>query len=139
MCIRDSFEGTTANRALGAWMRAYRPYKHEKVMPWWDGRARYADSLVVTVDRFRQGMWDYHSDALARAEKIGLSGGHEYAWGYRPRVKGFDELGLRVFGSSNVQMVTGCVRSASPSPCWRSGAQSRSGEELEVSGELVQH
>lgn len=101
------FEGTTANRALGAWMRAYRPYKHEKVMPWWDGRVRYADSLTVTVNRFRKGMWDYHSDALARAESIGLSGGHEYAWGYRPRVKGCDDLGLRVFGSSNVQMVTG--------------------------------
>ena len=100
--------GTPQNRRLGFFMRTYRPYKHEKVMPWYDGRVRYADSLVVTEKQFADKGQTYIDQAAERMRVLGLEGDPSYHWGRRPWVAKHKTTGLHLRSFDNrVHLLTG--------------------------------
>lgn len=78
------FEPNETNIKLEEVMRHYRPFTHEKVMKWHDGRIWYGDSTAIIHQSYLKNQKQYIENTLQRAKKIGLTGKYNMYYGARP-------------------------------------------------------
>jgi len=102
------FEPNENNLKLDEVMRHYRPFIHEKIMKWHDGRIWYGDSTTIHHDKYISNTDHYIQETLKRAAKIGLSGKYQIYYGARPFVNNSQKkLGLYKRINSNTFVLTG--------------------------------
>jgi hypothetical protein len=102
------FEPTEHNAGLPETMRHYRPYVHEKILRWHDGRVWYGDSTTIKHETYLHKQNEYISQTIQRAAKIGLRGNFEMKYGARPFIAGNKKrFGLFAKVANNNYVLTG--------------------------------
>ena len=102
------FEPNENNLELEELMRHYRPFTHEKIINWFDGRVWYGDSTAIIHSQYIKHQKKYIENTLKRAKAIGLRGKYNIYFGARP----FVNTDLKKFGlyrkiSNNNYVLTG--------------------------------
>lgn len=80
------FEPNDNNLRLEETMRHYRPFTHEKILKWHDGRVWYGDSTAIMHERYIKGKNNFIENTIQRAKKIGFKGKYQIYFGARPFV-----------------------------------------------------
>ncbi len=89
------FEPNDNNTSIEETMRHYRPFTHEKIMKWYDGRIWYGDSTAIIHNTYIKNQKQYIQNTLNRAKTIGLKGKYNIYFGARPFVNNQNKkLGL---------------------------------------------
>lgn len=102
------FEPNDNNNALKETMRHYRPFTHEKIIRWYDGRVWYGDSTTILHDKYLKNQSAYLKETLARAKAIGLTGAYKVFYGARPFINTSEKkYGLFKRLSDNNYVLTG--------------------------------
>lgn len=78
------FEDNKNNLEIPEIMRHYRPFIHEKVMKWYDGRIWYGDSTTILHNNYLKNQDNYINQTIKRSENIGLKGNYIIQYGARP-------------------------------------------------------
>jgi hypothetical protein len=78
------FEPNQSNSDLKEVMRHWRPFTHEKILKWHDGRIWYGDSTAILHNTYLKKKDQYISETLKRAQEIGLKGNCQLQYGARP-------------------------------------------------------
>jgi hypothetical protein len=78
------FEPNENNTNLNEVMRHYRPFTHEKIIKWYDGRIWYGDSTTILHATYIKNQRKYIDETLKRAKAIGLKGKYNIYFGARP-------------------------------------------------------
>jgi hypothetical protein len=102
------FDNSESNSKIKETMRHFRPFLHEKVMKWHDGRIWYGDSTTIVHDNYIKKQNKYIQETLERSSKIGLSGNYKIYFGARPFINSKEKrFGLYRKLSNNNYCFTG--------------------------------
>jgi hypothetical protein len=102
------FEPNPNNLSLDEVMRHYRPFTHEKIIKWHDGRIWYGDSTAIVHDSYIKKQKQYIASTLKRASAIGLKGEYKIYFGARPFMNNANKkFGLYKKVNDNNYVLTG--------------------------------
>jgi hypothetical protein len=102
------FEPNDNNLNIEETMRHYRPYTHEKIIKWYDGRIWYGDSTAIIHETYVKNKNQYIKNTLERAKKIGLKGKYNIFFGSRPFINNVNKkLGVYKKINDNTFVITG--------------------------------
>lgn len=66
------------------YINTYRPYTHEKLMNWHDGRVWYGDSTAIRHKNYMKKQSNYIQNSIARLKALGIESYDQIVFGARP-------------------------------------------------------
>jgi hypothetical protein len=102
------FESNDNNKSLTEIMKHYRPFIHEKIIKWYDGRIWYGDSTTILHENYLKRKNQYIEETIQRAKNNGFKGAYKIYFGARPFIDNENKkFGLYKKISKNNYVFTG--------------------------------